>query len=266
MSARRQGTRCNAWSAWSALCSATRPSRTVRQSAGALLLSWACRSRRPPSVRARVCGARLGPRGQVDRWGFRARPSADKRAKWLERVRAALAAEELTAGAASKLAGALSWGASHQFRRLGRAMLRPLFAHAHGRSAKLSADAMCCLRWWAEVLAHDIVETRAWAGGDERPPVVILADARGTPPNLAAVVCIDGRVEYTAWEPPGPLLRRGSIASRARARPGASPASARKAIPRTAGRPDCRAGNARSWAGNVHVGQQDPRPRRPHLQ
>ena len=182
-------------------------------------------------MRARVGGARPGPRGQVDRWGFRARPSADKRAKWLERVRAALAAGELTAGAASKLAGALSWGASHQFRRLGRAMLRPLFAHAHGRSAKLSGDALSCLRWWAEVLAHDIVETRAWAGGDERPPVVILADARGTPPNLAAVVCIDGRVEYTAWEPPELLLRRGSIASRPRARPGASPASARKAIP-----------------------------------
>ena len=170
-------------------------------------------------MRARVGGARPEPRCQVDRWGFRARPSADKRAKWLARARAALAAEQLTAGAASKLAGALSWGASHEFRRLGRAMLRPLFAHAHGRSAKLSADAMSCLRWWADVLAHDIVETRAWAGGGEQPPVVIIADARSTPPNLAAVVCIDGRVEYTAWAAPDSLVRLGTFASRAVPRP-----------------------------------------------
>jgi hypothetical protein len=62
-------------------------------------------------------------------------------------------------------------------------MPRPRFAHVRGRSAKLSADALSCSRWWAEVLAHDVLETRAWAGGDERLPVVILADARGAPPE-----------------------------------------------------------------------------------
>lgn len=58
VSAHRHGTRCNAWYAWSALCSATRRLRTVRQSAGAPLLSWACRSRRPPRACALAAAAR----------------------------------------------------------------------------------------------------------------------------------------------------------------------------------------------------------------
>ncbi|CAK0815761.1 unnamed protein product, partial [Prorocentrum cordatum] len=48
-------------------------------------------------ARARVGRARPGPRCPVDRWGFRARPSAGGRARWLERFRAALAAKVLAA-------------------------------------------------------------------------------------------------------------------------------------------------------------------------
>lgn len=54
-------------------------------------------------------------------------PSHDEVVKWRSRIESALQSRTLSSGEASKLAGALQWGAQYIFRRLGRAMLRPIF-------------------------------------------------------------------------------------------------------------------------------------------
>ncbi len=56
--------------------------------------------------------------------GFVFKPAADKVARWLRNVSMALKEQHLSPGAASKLAHRLSWGGSHLFKRLGRALLR----------------------------------------------------------------------------------------------------------------------------------------------
>ena len=54
------------------------------------------------------------------------KPSRDKIEKWLLRINTALDTGRLTSGEASKLSGALSWATQQAFRRLGRAMIRPI--------------------------------------------------------------------------------------------------------------------------------------------
>ena len=125
------------------------------------------------------------------------------------------------------MAGALSWGTTHTFRRVGRAVLRPalsrplpgcaepplaararpLFAHAHGWQWKISKPLRAALAWWEEVLSRRIVETRAWRP-DARPPALLLCDARGEPPRLAAVLVSAGHVSFTEVAPPEMWLRR----------------------------------------------------------
>ena len=54
-----------------------------------------------------------------------------KRDAYLQEVERRLAEGTLTAGAAAKLAGRLSFASQWCFKRLGRAMLRPMFAQQH---------------------------------------------------------------------------------------------------------------------------------------
>ena len=61
------------------------------------------------------------------------------------------------------------------------------------------------LRWWREVLSLHIVESRAWKAA-EGPLVHLFADARGSPPRLAAVLLIDGDMRYTDLVPDKALL------------------------------------------------------------
>ncbi len=64
--------------------------------------------------------------------GIHCQPSEDKILKWSGAIRGALAAGRLEPGAASKLAGALSWACTFCFRRCGRAFVRPIFAQQLG--------------------------------------------------------------------------------------------------------------------------------------
>ena len=120
------------------------------------------------------------------------------------------------AGEASKLAGALSWGASHQFRRVGRAMVRPLFQHAHGYGKRLSGNVRDSLSWWHEVLSNRIVEMRKFKASGQAP-VLMWADARGSPPRLAAVALIDGQWHFCDMEPRSDIMRRTRCAPPRRA-------------------------------------------------
>ena len=70
--------------------------------------------------------------------GITARPAPEKVKLWQKRIGDALDSGTLQVGLAKKLAGALSWGASALFRRVGRAMLRRA---PSGRCASLACRA-----------------------------------------------------------------------------------------------------------------------------
>ena len=111
----------------------------------------------------------------------------------------------MLAGQASKLAGALSWVSSAMFHRLGRAMLRPLFDEKSDRFGTVGKNLRFCLQWWQEVFKLDLSQTKPW-NEPQGQPVHLYVDARSTPPRLAAVLSVDGRLLYTDWEPPRQLM------------------------------------------------------------
>ena len=136
-------------------------------------------------------------------------PSPHKMEKWLLQIREAIACGTLSAGDASKLVGRLSFGAQHIFRKLGRAMLRPLYCQqysplAHGR---IGPTLHLALQWWCTVLQQQIHE-RIPLAPKARAKVDLFCDARGHPARVAAVCCSQNQIKYTAWDVPSSVLRR----------------------------------------------------------
>ena len=85
-------------------------------------------------------------------------------------------------------------------------MIRAIFDQAHAADSALLDHARRSLLWWTDVLRRRVCETREWACVDERPPIVILADARGEPPNIAAIL-LDGEcVEFCDMPAPEDFL------------------------------------------------------------
>ena len=103
----------------------------------------------------------LGVEVAVHEHGFTCRPAPGKVQKWILESSHALKANKLTAGHASKLAGKLSWGCSHMFIRVGRAVLRSLFDQITRRDSKMSDELKASLRWWKAVLVAGISETKS---------------------------------------------------------------------------------------------------------
>ena len=129
----------------------------------------------------------------------------EKVRKWRAIIEEALRTNVLRSGDASKLAGGLSWATQNLFSRFGRALLRPLYAQQYRRSSQCSRPLRMALKWWLEVLALQLAETRMW----KRPstqPLQLFADARGQPPRLAAVLVGNGRILYTDMEPAAGVL------------------------------------------------------------
>ena len=83
-------------------------------------------------------------------------PSEDKVKKWTRRIQVALDSGVMTSGEASKLSGALQWATQLIFRKLGRAMLRPIIAQVRSRRSTIAAELRQALFWWLEVLQHNI--------------------------------------------------------------------------------------------------------------
>jgi hypothetical protein len=147
----------------------------------------------------------LGVDCQCDDVGFTARPSQNKINKWTSEINMALLADLLHPGNAAKMAGRLSFGATHMFRKHGRAMLRPIFEHSHRRSPELCPQLRLALTWWREALQSRWVESRSWVEL-ARQTVFLFADARGSPPHLAAVlISADGRF-FTEQAPDHDML------------------------------------------------------------
>ena len=66
--------------------------------------------------------------------------------------------KHMPAGVASKLAGKLGWTTQLLFRRIGRALLTPLYRQSHSRTGNVSDELKLALRWWLEVLKEGICE------------------------------------------------------------------------------------------------------------
>ena len=80
----------------------------------------------------------------IDIEGVRYMPALVKVQKWAQRIASYLEGDRLTGGEAAKLAGALQWASQHAFKRLGRAMLRPIHRYVLLHSiVSLSMRALC---------------------------------------------------------------------------------------------------------------------------
>lgn len=147
-------------------------------------------------------------------------------ANWTRDIEEALRMDRLVAGEASKVAGAtltqgdylniavccapvgrLAFAAQHIFKRLGRAMLVPIYKHMRSRSSNIGFELRLALRWWLQTLKRGMCEvcctlchcprvspsTGAWQG---RPwdlgkvkPVHLLCDARRVAATSNARIC-----------------------------------------------------------------------------
>ena len=148
----------------------------------------------------------LGLRIKLDSQGICCFPDAQKVRKWLKQINLALSSGFLTAGFASKLAGGLGWAATAMFRKLGRAMLAPLYWHTMSRSSAVTKKLGLCLRWWRQVLACNIVQYHPWHERVKSDWVQVFADASSSPAHLGVVVVMGREFFYTDWAVPDKLL------------------------------------------------------------
>jgi hypothetical protein len=139
--------------------------------------------------------------------GYRCKPSSKKASKWIVCIKAALQNERLSAGEASKLAGRLSWASSSLFKKLGRAMLRPIFDQKSRLDGRMSPELRRALQWWVDVLESGLSERREWHGA-EGQNVQLFCDASGSPAYLGAVLFVDDQCYFTHFAPPKHLIEK----------------------------------------------------------
>ena len=167
----------------------------------------------------------LGVKIKLSKKGLKCRPAGSKTTGWLQTIDAALESGKLCAGSASKLAGAancdhflcairlsyvyagqLSWGCSCTFRRLGRAMLRPIFDQKSKRNGLIDPELRRALQWWDQILRMKVAERLAWQQADTYE-VHMFCDAAGSPAHLAAVLLMDGQTYFTHAEPSQKVMK-----------------------------------------------------------
>lgn len=118
--------------------------------------------------------------------------------------------EHLDSGSAQKLAGRLNFASQHLFHRLGRAMIKPVYAQKTSGSGKVGPRLLAALKWWLVVLVENVSEQRPWCATDSRV-CRLFVDAASTPACCAAVLCIDGRFLYTDCEPSAQLITQLAV-------------------------------------------------------
>lgn len=166
----------------------------------------------PTAVAAKklACGKKLDVLGvdvKLSRRGFKCKPTKHKTRRWRRTMKEALADNRLPPGEASKLAGRLSWGASSLFRKLGRAMIRPIFDQKTRRDGKIAPELARALEWWIAVLEGGLCERRTW-WSQQLPPVHLFCDASGSPAHLGAVLFVDDSCFVTHYVPPRQLMEK----------------------------------------------------------
>lgn len=102
------------------------------------------------------------------------------------------------------------WASQYAFKRVGRAMLYPLFRQQRARKSSIGTELDLALRWWLEALSLQMSASRPWEPNLSRP-AHLLCDARAYPPRIAAVLLIDQRIYFSDMEPPIEVMESFSI-------------------------------------------------------
>ena len=147
----------------------------------------------------------LGVNIKLSQDRFTLSPCKMKLKKCLDVMLAALAeGGVLRRGCASKLAGRLHWSSQYLFHRLGRAMIRPIFAQCHSSDWSVGNELRVAFSWWGKVLELGIVEERFWKYS-EAPLVHTFVDAcwkigqvlsKRVRMCRASVLCLSGVPRY----------------------------------------------------------------------
>ena len=135
----------------------------------------------------------------------------EKAAKWAAQINEAVESLHLDSGTAQKLAGRLNFATQHLFHKLGRAMIKPIYAQKTTGSGRVGPRLLEALKWWLMVLRHNVTEHRAWLQSESKV-CRMFVDAASIPAWLAAVLFIDGHVIYTDAKPTRQIL--GQLAAR----------------------------------------------------
>ena len=129
----------------------------------------------------------------------------EKARKWCALIQEAIQRRLLEAGAAQKLAGRLNWAVQALFHRLGRAMLKAIYAQKCSQRGYVGDRLLVALEWWLNVLSLKISETRKWRASTD-PVARLFVDAASTPARIAAVLCCNGEISYTDCAPSSSLV------------------------------------------------------------
>ncbi len=116
-------------------------------------------------------------------------PEEKKCEKWEHAILSALDGKKrkLHSGEASKLSGGLQWTTQKSFKKLGRAIIRPIFRQIKTKSGDIDAELELSLWWFLEILRMRIAEERPFRRSSEAV-CHLFSDARSTPPRIAAVL------------------------------------------------------------------------------
>ena len=130
-----------------------------------------------------------------------------KTEKWLACLEEAIVTGRLNSGRAQKLAGKLMWATQHLFYRVGRAMIKPIFAQKTCTSGIVGPRLLRALMWWRSILRQGVSEDRPWSVY-EKTPCRLFLDAASTPARLAGVLFCDGRKLYFDGAPSEHVLQQ----------------------------------------------------------
>ena len=130
-----------------------------------------------------------------------------KTEKWLACLEEAIVTGRLDSGRAQKLAGKLMWATQHLFYRVGRAMIKPIFAQKASKSGIVGPRLLRALVWWRSILREGVSEDRPWAMY-EKAPCRLFLDAASTPARLAGILFCDGRRLYFDGAPSDHIMQQ----------------------------------------------------------
>jgi hypothetical protein len=125
----------------------------------------------------------------------------EKRLGWLGQLRHYRETAKMSQDEAAQMSGRLSFASEFLFRRLGRAMLRPLFAQKGTRDGRVHGNLEVALAWWEDALANHDAEEH-WFEDDSGISAELFCDASGAPGHLCAVLFINGVAFYSHAEVP----------------------------------------------------------------
>ena len=95
----------------------------------------------------------------------------------------------------------------HLFYRVGRAMIKPIFAQKASQDGHVGLRLEGALRWWIITLERGVAERRPWKLS-EAPPCKLHVDAASTPARLAGVLFCDGSVQYFDVAPSKSIMQQ----------------------------------------------------------